>query len=1115
MQPSRPSTSPTSPDGDPSVAVATAVATALESGASVGRREEPDSGGATASHGHTKTARVSIVIPVYNQAELTEKCLYAVAANTGENPDYEVVVVDNGSTDWTMYLMHAMEGDIQVISNDRNLGFARACNQGAEQAHGEFLLFLNNDTVAMEECWLRAMVALADSDSSVGVVGAKLLYPGTGKVQHAGLTMRGDIPEHLYRGVDQNDHRVLEERDLDMVTGACLLIRRDLFHQLGGFDTQFINGVEDVDLCLRVRELGKRVVYCPDAVLEHHEGSTEGRFDRVSDNLRRFKEKWGGRFDDDGEFIVATADDPGVIPPDFSEPAAAAGTAEEVRSASATATGPSDADLVRGNWEGDFFVHSSLAHVNRELVRALLATGRCELGLRHLQTAQFGPEEDDFARFPAVAARLNQFYRGDEADFHLKHRWPPDFNRPVDSRFILLQPWEFGRIPETWVEPLRKNVDQVWAPTSYVRDCYVDSGVDPAKVALVPQGVDPSRFRPGVSPLTLPTEKSFKFLFVGGTLYRKGIDLLLDAYCQTFSREDDVCLVIKDLGMNTFYRGMNSSQRIGQLQADPSCPEIVYLTEEMSGGDMPRLYAAADALVHPYRGEGFGLPVAEAMACGLPVIVTRGGACDDFCPDELVYSVAAQKVEVSFQQATAGQAWLLEPDLDCLKRRMLQVVDNAGEGRRRGRRASEFIRSNFTWERAAWTAAEILEELKETRPLQRTGGRRKRGAMVVLGGSGGGVSQEVLAQCFGPYDRYHIDNPDESFGSQMNELQARLGGRDFFATFSGIQPPGADTANRILHHLDANDDVGMIVPGRAMPDGEATRDDLQNVSYPRADIPVFVRIHALQLVGGFDETFHTPAGLANLARTLRREGWRVVAASDCPWEHGSAPAAEGYCDELAAIQLLEDGDALRQAGDAAAAIESYRRALSLKNDFVEAILVLSDALVDVGEAGKAVDTIEQLVELEPRSAWAHNAAGLMLNRAANRTGALEHFRTAIELDPDFVDGHLNLGVLEWEAGEHEAALRALQEASRLDPANRELAINLSLIYSQIDQQDEAIALLEEYLRHHPDDVELMTQLADIMVQSRDEAGARAVAERILLQDPDNSRARALLDEAIG
>ena len=75
--------------------------------------------------------RVTIVIPVFNQAEMTEKCLFAVAENTGDDPDYGVVVVDNGSTDWTMYLLHAMEGDVRVLNNERNEGFARACNKGA------------------------------------------------------------------------------------------------------------------------------------------------------------------------------------------------------------------------------------------------------------------------------------------------------------------------------------------------------------------------------------------------------------------------------------------------------------------------------------------------------------------------------------------------------------------------------------------------------------------------------------------------------------------------------------------------------------------------------------------------------------------------------------------------------------------------------------------------------------------------------------------------------------------------------------------------------------------------------------------------------------------------
>ena len=406
----------------------------------------------------------------------------------------------------------------------------------------------------------------------------------------------------------------------------------------------------------------------------------------------------GGRFGEDGTLTL-----PPAIPQTIADignqclseskddrvTAATAGESQH----STTVPSPGESDVVRGDWEGDFFLNSSLAHVNRELSLALLATGRCELGLASRGTAMPVVDAAE-ARYTALAARVDRLY-GETADFHLKHRWPPDFNRPTDGHFVLLQPWEFGRVPKAWIEPLRRNVDQVWAPTSYVRDCFVESGVDPSKVALVPQGVDPSRFRQGVEPLQLPTKKSFKFLFVGGTLYRKGIDLLLDAYCQSFSRADDVCLVIKDLGTKSFYRGMDAGDRIRQLQANSANPEIVYLTEDLSGRDMPKLYAAADALVHPYRGEGFGLPVAEAMACGLPVVVTKGGACDDFCPDDLVYGVSAEWKNVNFQQETAGQAWLLEPDLDSLKERLHQVVSQTAESRVVGRKASEFIRSEF------------------------------------------------------------------------------------------------------------------------------------------------------------------------------------------------------------------------------------------------------------------------------------------------------------------------------------------------------------------------------------------------------------------------------------
>ena len=623
--------------------------------------------------------QATIVMPVYNQAEHTERCLHALAANDEAEPNYELVVVDNASTDWTPYLLNSFEGDVQVLSNDTNLGFARACNQGAKAAQGDFVVFLNNDTLP-HPGWLKAMVGVAESDPKVGIVGAKLLYPESEKVQHAGLVLHNGVPEHLHRGVDYRDPRVETQCEMDMVTGACMLVRKELFEELGGFDEAYLNGVEDVDFCLRVREHGFKVVYCPHAVLDHWEGSSAGRFDSVNANLQRFKTKWGNRFDSQGRF-----------------------------------TEHATTSLLRGNFEGSFFLPSSLAHVNRELLREILETGNLEIGAV--------PFEDNSSvsttsRFQAVAERFGHVLS--DADFHLRHHWPPNFTRPASGKLVLMQHWEFGRIPSAWIAPIGENVDQIWTATNYVRNCYLDSGIAPENVTVVPLGVDPGLFNPQSTPMSLETKKSFKFLFVGGTLYRKGIDLLLQAYRSAFSRDDDVCLVIKDMGTSTFYRNQHAGDTIRAMQQDPSCPEILYMTEDLEDDAVASLYAACDCLVHPYRGEGFGLPVAEAMACALPTIVTAGGACDDFCDGETSFLVPATRRDIQFEQPTAGQAWLLEPDSGVLVEQMREVFEHPDQARDRSRLAARKIASSFTWQHAARVAVNTLQAL--CRPDAAVGG---------------------------------------------------------------------------------------------------------------------------------------------------------------------------------------------------------------------------------------------------------------------------------------------------------------------------------------------------------------------------------------------------------
>jgi tetratricopeptide (TPR) repeat protein len=297
----------------------------------------------------------------------------------------------------------------------------------------------------------------------------------------------------------------------------------------------------------------------------------------------------------------------------------------------------------------------------------------------------------------------------------VRHRWPADFTRPASGKLVLIQPWEFGSMPKSWVEGIAANVDEVWVPSHFVREEYLGSGVPGSKVVVVPNGVNTDRFHPAVAPCTLPTAKGFKFLFVGGTIARKGIDVLLDAYVRAFSAADDVTLVIKDFGANSFYAGQDASALIAAVKALPNAPEIVHLTEDVSEDGIAGLYAACDALIHPYRGEGYGLPIAEAMACGKPTVVTNFGAALDFANTSNSYLIPARKTVLD--QTHIGDlelvdlAWWAEPDRVALATTLRHLYQNPEEARATGARAAAEIAANHTWAHAAAIAAERLVRL--------------------------------------------------------------------------------------------------------------------------------------------------------------------------------------------------------------------------------------------------------------------------------------------------------------------------------------------------------------------------------------------------------------------
>lgn len=364
-------------------------------------------------------------------------------------------------------------------------------------------------------------------------------------------------------------------------------------------------------------------------------------------------------------------------------------------------------------WEGSFFVYHSFALVNREMVLGLVDDERIDLGLIPYEPHQFGPEVDP--RFEKIQELLGR--RPNRIDFHIRHRWPPSFE-PAEGRFILIQPWEFGSLPIDWVGSIQQRVAEVWAPSNYVRQVYIQSGINPENVTVIPYGINPDIFYPGNSSLKLNTSRRFKFLFVGGTILRKGIDVLLQAYTTEFNSDDDVCLVIKDFGTKSFYRGSTWGQKIEEIRRRPNAPEIIYFTEDIPEREMGDLYRACDCLVHPYRGEGFGLPMAEAMACGLAVIATGWGACLDFCNSENSYLIESELKVASEKRVgdiqTVSYPYWAEPNPDHLRYLMRHVYEHAEEAKSIGFRASRNVLSSLTWSKASAIAVSRLLKMKES-----------------------------------------------------------------------------------------------------------------------------------------------------------------------------------------------------------------------------------------------------------------------------------------------------------------------------------------------------------------------------------------------------------------
>jgi glycosyltransferase involved in cell wall biosynthesis len=369
---------------------------------------------------------------------------------------------------------------------------------------------------------------------------------------------------------------------------------------------------------------------------------------------------------------------------------------------------------LRVRWEGPQSVLSSLALVNREFCLGLLERGDVEFSFLEPDGRWQTLTVRDDARFAALFGRSTAALSG-PPDVTVRHFFPPCWQRPEAGKLVVMQPWEYGHLPRDWVAGALEGADEVWAYSRFVRDVYVRSGVPAEKVRVVPLGVRTEVFTPPGASYPLQTRKRLRFLYVGGAIDRKGADLLLAAYLRAFTAQDDVCLVVKDMGTRTFYAGQTLSEAFRRAQADPQAPEVIYLDEDLSEPALASLYRACSCVVLPYRGEGFGFAPLEGMASGLTAIVTAGGPTDDYLDDAMALRVP-QRQRLSGGVSIGpfvcvGDPWVLEPDLPALVDALRWVRDHPEETQERGRAAREHALTGWTWERAVDAARQRLSQL--------------------------------------------------------------------------------------------------------------------------------------------------------------------------------------------------------------------------------------------------------------------------------------------------------------------------------------------------------------------------------------------------------------------
>lgn len=607
--------------------------------------------------------KISIIILTWNGLTYTKRCLKTLRENTSRK-DYQVIVVDNGSQDGTVDYLKNLSW-VSLIENGTNLGFVKGNNLAIKKSYSSSdIVLLNNDTEIYQSDWLERLQMTAYSSPEVGIVGCRMKRPD-GIFQHAGTYMPpGTYWGQQIGGGEKDVNQYSNDREVEGVVFACVYIKQEVLQSVGLLDEDYFSYFEDTDYCLKARERGYKTICCGSVTIIHHENVSTAINDVEHQDLflasqKVFKKKWKKKID-------------------------------QTRYSKNLA------------WHSIVNLPTGYGISSKQLILAL-DHHRVYVAYKYIygRGTVFPVEEPDTSDSFMIniirKRKINRHW------IQVVYGQGDVFKSNFGSYKIGFTMLETDKIPNEWVRQANL-MDEVWVPSIFNVETFRKSGVK-RPIYVIPLGINPNYFNPRIT--GHPIDGFFTFLSIFEWGERKAPEILLKAFNDEFRSDKSVILICKTFNNDP---SVNVKDQIAKLGLKASGGKIIFsLNDIVPTYQLGALYRSANSFVLSTRGEGWGMPILEAMACGLPVIATDWGAHRDFMNNENAYPVYVEKLVAAQAKCPYydGFNWA-EPSYEHLRMLMRHVYENQDEAKSKGIKAARDAAEKWTWDHSA---RKILERI--------------------------------------------------------------------------------------------------------------------------------------------------------------------------------------------------------------------------------------------------------------------------------------------------------------------------------------------------------------------------------------------------------------------